>query len=93
MQTYTIDIRPRRQTTIPRPLLEELGIDVGDKLVAEIKQKQIILKPQKQAALDALKALQKAFQESGISEKEMQESLKKQREEYVRKNYPDLFRH
>ena len=93
MQTYTIDIRQRRQTTLPRQLLEEVGIDVGDKLEAKAEGKKIILKPKKQIALDAFKALQKAFQESGIPESEFQESIKKDREEYVRKNYPDLYRH
>lgn len=92
MQTYTIDIRTRRQATFPKPLLEEVGIDVGDKLIAEVKDKKIVLKPNKQVAIDALKALQKAFQESGIPESEFQESIKRDREEYARKNYPDLYR-
>lgn len=87
MQTYTIDIRPRRQATLPRELLKEVGIDVGDKLVAEIKNKQIILKPRKQVFMDALKALQKAFQESGIPEKEMQDNLRKIRQEIYDKRY------
>lgn len=92
MQTYTIDIRPRRQATFPRKLLEELDLKEGDKLVASVKDKKIMLTPKKQVALDAFKALQKAFQESGIPEKEIQEALKKDREEYVRKNYPDIYR-
>lgn len=92
MQTYTLDIRQRRQATFPKSLLEEVGVDVGDKLVAKVENKKIVLKPQKQAAMDAFKALQKAFQESGIPESEFQESIKKDREEYVRKNYPALYR-
>ncbi|MBI4991497.1 AbrB/MazE/SpoVT family DNA-binding domain-containing protein [Candidatus Gottesmanbacteria bacterium] len=93
MQTYTIDIRPRRQATFPRALLEEVGANVGDKLEAKIEGKQIIIKPKKQIALDAFKALQKAFQQSGIPEKEFQENIKRDREEYARKTYPDLYRH
>ena len=87
MQTYTLDIRQRRQATFPKPLLEELGIGVGDKLVAEVKDKKIVLKPSKQVAIDAFKALQKAFQESGIPEKEMQDNLKKIRREIYEKRY------
>lgn len=93
MQTYTIDIRPRRQATFPRALLEKLELGEGDQLQAEVQDKKIILKPKKQVALDAFKALQKAFQESGIPEAEFQENIKKDREEYARKNYPDIFRH
>ena len=90
---FTLTIRPRRQTTLPLPLLQEIGIDVGDKLVADIENKTIVLKPQKQVSIDAFKALQKAFKESGIPESEFQENLKKDREAYVRKNYPGLYRH
>lgn len=93
MQTYTIDIRPRRQATFPRELLEKVGIGEGDKLVAEVKEKKIILKPKKQIFLDAFKELQRAFQESGIPESEFQEAIKRDRKEYAKKNYPDLFRH
>lgn len=85
MQTYTIDIRPRRQATFPKSLLKELGVDVGDKLEAEIKDKKIVLKPKKQVFLDALKEIQKAFKESGIPEKEFQDAIIRDREEEARK--------
>lgn len=87
MQTYTIDIRPRRQTTLPKSLLNELGVDVGDKLVAEIKNKQVILKPRKQLFLDTLKELQRMVKESGIPEKEMQDNLRKIRKELYEERY------
>ena len=93
MQTYTIDIRPRRQTTIPQALLQQIGVNVGDQLIATAQNASLVLKPKKQVFMDALKALQKAFQESGIPESEFQESIKKDREEYARKNYPSLYRH
>ncbi len=92
MQTYSLNIRPRRQTTFPRKLLEEVGVKVGDKFDAKVKGKEIILKAKKQIALDAFKELQKAFQESGIPEKEFQESIKRDREKYARKNYPSVYR-
>ncbi len=87
MQTYTIDIRPKRQATFPRALLEEVGANVGDKLEAKVDGKQIIIKPKKQVFLDALKEIQKAFKESGISEKEMQDNLKKIRQQIYEERY------
>lgn len=91
MSNYTLNIRPKRQATFPAELLAKVGMTIGDQFLAEVSDKKIVLKPKKQIALDALKEIQKAFRESGISEKEMLESLKKEREEYVRKNYPDLY--
>lgn len=86
MQNYTIDIRPRRQTTIPKSLLEKVGIGVGDKLVATTKDDQIILKAQKNVALDAYKELQRIVKTSGTSEKELQQNARKMRKElYVKR--------
>lgn len=84
---YTIAIRPRRQVTFPKELLQKFGVGVGDTLVAEAKNNQIFLRPQKQVALDAFVEIQRAFQESGISEKEMQDNLKRIRREIYAKRY------
>lgn len=93
MQTYTIDIRPRRQATIPEAILQQVGVGIGDQLVASVENETVVLKPKKQAFLDALKAIQKAVAQSGIPESEFQEAIKRDREAYARKNYPDLYRH
>ncbi|MCJ7740571.1 AbrB/MazE/SpoVT family DNA-binding domain-containing protein [Candidatus Microgenomates bacterium] len=87
MQTYTIDIRPRRQATFPRTLLNQVGLKVGDKLVAQVVNKKIILKPQRQVALDAFAELQRIVQESGVPEKEIQDNLIKIRKEIYAKRY------
>lgn len=79
MQTYTIDIRPKRQTTLPRELLEALNLEVGDSLEAYAEEKKIILKPKKNDALDALTELQKIFTQSSISEEEFQKSARNER--------------
>ena len=68
---FTIDIRSRRQATFPAPLLELMGINIGDALEIEVAGKKAILKPKKQVALDALKAIQAAFQKAKIPEKAM----------------------
>ncbi len=87
MQTYTIDIRPRRQATFPQELLKEVGIDVGDKLVAEIRDKQIILKPRKQVFLDALKEIQRIVKASGVTEEELQKAAQLDRKRWAAQKY------
>lgn len=87
MQTYTIDIRPRRQTTLPKSLLEEVGATVGDKLLATVKEKKIILKAKKHIALDALTEIQRIIEESGVPEKEMQKNATRIRKEIYAKRY------
>ncbi len=81
MQTFTLNIRPRRQATFPKELLKQLDLKVGDKLIASTEGKKLILKPQKQIALDAFAQIQRIFKESGIPEKEFQEAIEKDREE------------
>lgn len=87
MQTYTLNIRPRRQATFPKELLKQLDLEVGDKLIASTEGKKLILKPQKQIALEALAEIQRIFKESGIPEKEIQENLQKIRQENYDKKY------
>lgn len=89
MDTYTIDIRPRRQATLPRKLLDELGVSVGDKLIAEVEKdkKSLVLKPSKQVFTDALNEIQRIVKESGISEKEIQKSTREMRQEIYERRY------
>ena len=87
MQTYIMNIRPKRQTTIPDELLKHLDLEIGDSLQAEIMDNKIVLTPRKQAALDAFDVIQKAFRVSRIEEKDMQINLRKIRKDlYVKKN-------
>ena len=79
--TYTIQIRPRRKTTLPSPLLKKLGVDIGDSLEISIKGKKAIVKSKKQIALEAFRELQKIVQKSGVSEKEILKNAEKIREE------------
>lgn len=64
--TYTIDIRQRRQATIPNAVLVQLGVGVGDSLEIEVSGKKAIVTPKKQVALEALAEIQKAFRQSKI---------------------------
>lgn len=84
MQTYTIDIRPRRQATFPQELLGRVGVDVGDAVVAEAKKNMIILKPQKQVFLNLFKEIQRIVKESGVPETELQGSAREYRRQKSR---------
>lgn len=79
MNNYTVQIRDRRQITLPKPILEQFGIDIGDSLELKIKNKQVVLKPTKKLALEALKEIQEAFRQSKVIEKKLQNELTKQR--------------
>lgn len=72
--TFTIDIRTRRQATFPEELLRGMGVTVGDQLEVTVKDKQAVIKPKKQIALEALKAIQKAFKESGVTLSQLEKS-------------------
>lgn len=87
MQTYTINIRPRRQATFPKPLLETLGVGVGDMLIAETKDNTITLKPRKRQFLDLLKEIQRIVKESGVPESELQQAAREYRRQKSHESY------
>jgi len=86
----SVTLRPRRQVTLPRDVCEALGVKPGDRLVLEVSDGVLIARPQRQLALEALRAIQQAFAESGITEEELLESGRQIRDELFRENYPDL---
>lgn len=71
---FVIDIRDRRQITLPADLLKELSLSVGDKLAFQVSNQKLIAKPIKNQSLETLKALQKTFFKANISERDLQES-------------------
>lgn len=79
LMTYTLDIRARRQVTIPGGLLKTWGLQEGDGLILEVKDNQARLTPKKQSAKAMLDEIQKAFINSGFSEKEFQNMATNQR--------------
>ena len=80
-------IRERRQITLPADFCRELDIDIGDSLTLELREGSLVLTPSRKAALDALTAIQKAFQQSGITEEELLEEGRRVRTELVREIY------
>ena len=79
LMTYILDIRARRQVTIPGDLLRTWGLQEGDGLILEVKDNQARLMPKKQSARALLSEIQKAFINSGFSEKEFQDMATNQR--------------
>jgi AbrB family looped-hinge helix DNA binding protein len=82
-------IRERRQVTLPADVCRELGLEVGDSLSVELLDGSIKLTPDRKRFLDALSAIQQAFQKSGITEEELLEEGKRVRREITRELYGD----
>lgn len=79
MNTYTIQIRDRRQTTLPKPLLKQLGVAEGDFLEVAVGKKQVTITSKKRVALAALKEIQAAFARSRVSEATLQRAVARER--------------
>jgi antitoxin component of MazEF toxin-antitoxin module len=71
MSVYNIDIRNRRQATLPQTLLKRLGVGVGDSIIVQLKGDEAVIKPKKKIALEALKEIQNIFNDSDILQKEI----------------------
>ncbi|MEK7064434.1 MAG: AbrB/MazE/SpoVT family DNA-binding domain-containing protein [Patescibacteria group bacterium] len=82
--TYILDIRQRRQVTLPGELLAGLGLKQGDQLAVTLRGNQAVIKAKKQAALNALEQIQKAFANSGIKEEELQTEAIEQRKKLAK---------
>ncbi len=80
-------IRAKRQMTLPREVCEELGIGTGDVLEFSVENGRVIGVPRKVAAMEALKEIQQAFEQSGISEEKLQERGREVRREVARERY------
>ena len=58
----TITIRPRRQITIPKAVLETAGTGVGEKLTIKTANNSIVLQPLKEGIISTFAALQESIQ-------------------------------
>lgn len=85
--SFIINIRNRRQITLPAGVLEQLGLSMGDSLAIQVEKQQFTAKPVRKQALDTLKAIQKVFQKSKISEKELQKSGRNLRKKIYQETY------
>jgi len=72
--TFIVNIRNRRQITLPANILEQLNLAIGDSLAIQVKKQKLIAKPVREQAVDTLKAIQKVSQKAKISENELQKA-------------------
>jgi AbrB family looped-hinge helix DNA binding protein len=86
-KTTDIVLRPKRQVTLPKRVCDQLGIGPGDVLELTIENSTIIARPRKTVALEALKEIQQAFQRTGITGEELQETGRRIRQEVGRERY------
>ncbi|MBN1191078.1 MAG: AbrB/MazE/SpoVT family DNA-binding domain-containing protein [Dehalococcoidales bacterium] len=80
-------LRPKRQVTLPREVCEQLGIQPGDILEVTVEDCTLIARPRKAVALEALKEIQQAFERSGVTERELQETGRRVRREVAQERY------
>jgi AbrB family looped-hinge helix DNA binding protein len=80
-------IRPKRQVTLPSELCDQLGLASGDVLEFTVENSALVARPRKLAALNSLREIQKAFQSSGISEDDLQQSGRRVRQEVAKERY------
>lgn len=73
--TYVLDIRARRQVTIPGDLLKTWGLEEGDGLILDVQDGQAKVTPKKQSAKALLEEISTAFNVSGISESQLQKAV------------------
>ena len=86
-----VTLRGRRQLTLPRDVCEALKVRPGDWLNLELVEGALLVRPSKKVALDAIRAIQHALEEAGVTEEELLESGRRIREEMVREKWPHLF--
>jgi AbrB family looped-hinge helix DNA binding protein len=78
--TVDVILRPKRQITLPASICQQLGIEIGDRLEVVIDGNNLIAKPKKVIALEALHEIREAFKRSGITEESLQETSRQIRE-------------
>jgi len=78
-----VTIRQRRQITLPLPIIDRFGLNVGDKLLMKLEGGQIKIEPIKTKTVDLLSKIQEVIKKSSLSENEIQKSAKKIRKKLV----------
>jgi len=80
-------LRLKRQITLPKEVCEQLGIEPGDMLELSLEGSALVARPKKVAALEALREIRKAFERSGVTEEELQDTGHRVRQEVIRERY------
>jgi len=72
-----LTIHQRRQITIPSPIIDHFGVNIGDKLLMKLEDEEIKIEPIKIKTVDLLSKIQEVMKKSSLSENEIQKSAKK----------------
>ena len=80
-------VRTKRQVTLPRSICEQLGVQPGDRLELVLEGDALVARPKKGAALEALREIREAFERSGVTEEELQETGRRVRERNARSRH------
>lgn len=87
MSAFVVDIRDRRQITVPKAVLSGLGLSIGDKLLFDLKGQKVQVKPVINKINDTLKAINQAFKDSGVTKKDLLSSGVKIRKKLLFEKY------
>ena len=85
-----VTLREKRQLTLPPEISAALDLAPGDSVEITLEDGRAIIEPSRKAALNALRELQKAIAESGVTEEEWMESARQIEVELFRRDYPEI---
>ena len=87
--TIDVVVRPKRQITLPREVCDQLGISPGDKLELVAEGDQLVARPKKMLALEALHEIRETFKRYGITEDELQKAGRRVRHALIKGRYAE----
>ena len=91
VQVGTLQVRDRGVVTLPKPLRERYGLGVGDVLDVVDLDGVFVLSPRASVVPELAAEIERLRLEAGYTTEELLESLRGQRERYVRERYGDAF--
>lgn len=87
MTAFIVDIRDRRQVTVPKAVLTNFGLSIGDKLLFDVDEGEVKLTPVVNKINDTLKSISNAFSKADVSKEDLLESGEKIRKDLVFEKY------
>lgn len=86
-----VQVRDRGVITLPKPLRERYGLGVGDVLDVVDLDGVFVLSPRASVVPELAAEIERLRIEAGYTTEELLESLRGERERYVRERYGDAF--
>ena len=91
VQVGTLQVRDRGVVTLPKPLRERYGLGAGDVLDVVDLDGVFVLSPRASVVPELAAEIERLRVEAGYTTEELLESLRGERERYVRERYGDDF--